>query len=67
MTALGLRRRPRHEVVNALRSAGVSQETIAARARVSRTYVNLTIARRTPPGDRAERVWRAIEEATRDE
>ena len=54
---------PSREVRRALKQRGVSQRTIARRARVSAGYVSLVLARATPLTPRARRVWRVITRA----
>jgi predicted transcriptional regulator len=61
-TVTNIRKRPRWQLAQMLKRAGVTQWDIAQRAGVSQSLVSLAIARRTPassPGTAA--VWREIE------
>ena len=58
-----LRDLPRYQIVARMRQRAVTQETIARRARCSRSYVTHVLSRRNAGTRLTERVWVTLERA----
>ncbi len=64
-TDTSIRKRPRWQLVNAMRARGVTQRAIADLVGVNRAYVSMVLSRRASvrPTKKTEAIWRAIEKA----
>lgn len=62
---LSIRHRPRWQLVSLLRQAGVTQEHIAGRVGVTRSFVSKVLSRTASrkPNRTTEAVWREVEKA----